>query len=139
MRPRRSRSQQSRGRSGRKSLADDRPTEAADLLRQNAGGDRSSKIQDCLEALLRVLADEIGQILSRARDHERLTKESLAGAMLLTKEEAAGLMRISVSTLDRKVKLREIEVTYVDRRPRFSLTEIVRFEKVCTRRAFRSR
>jgi hypothetical protein len=120
-------------------LADDRPTEAADLLRQNAGGDRSSKIQDCLEALLRVLADEIGQILSRARDHERLTKESLAGAMLLTKEEAAGLMRISVSTLDRKVKLREIEVTYVDRRPRFSLTEIVRFEKVCTRRAFRSR
>jgi len=139
MRPRRSRSQQSRSRLGRKRLADARPAEVADLLRQAAGGDRSSKIQGCLEALLRVLADEIDQILSRARDYERLTKESLASAILLTKEEAAGLMRISVSTLDRKVKLREIEVTYVDRRPRFFLTEIVRFETVCTRRACRTR
>jgi excisionase family DNA binding protein len=46
---------------------------------------------------------------------------------LLTKAEAAKRMTISIANLDRKVASGEIEATYLDRRIRFKLTEVLRF------------
>jgi excisionase family DNA binding protein len=51
----------------------------------------------------------------------------MCGVTLLTKAEAAKRMTISIANLDRKVASGEIEATYLDRRIRFKLTEVLRF------------
>ena len=80
-----------------------------------------------LQDLLGAIKDEIEQICKRARDLERQAKQSFAEEMLLTKKEATRTMRMSASSLDRRIKCGEIEVIYFDRRPRFRLKEIARF------------
>lgn len=87
----------------------------------------SSRVQDCLEALAKALEWEIGQTLARALDFERVYKDLLVDAVLLTRSRAARIMSMSTASLDRKVANKEIEVIYADGHPRFELTEIKRF------------
>jgi len=103
------------------------PEPRISLLR-GPGGDASAKIENCLGELLCALKEAIEQILARSHDFELQQREALARAMSLSKKEAADLMSMSLSALDRAVKRGEIEAKYSGRRPRFLLTEIVRYQ-----------
>ena len=103
------------------------PDPQASLLR-GPGGDAPNKIEDCLSELFCALKEAIAEIFARTHDFELQQREALARGMSLTKEEAANLMSMSISALDRAVKRKEIEAKYSDRRPRFLLTEIIRYQ-----------
>jgi hypothetical protein len=109
-------------------MAKDRVPDPQVSLLRGPGGDASSKIEDCLGELFCTLKEAISQILDRSRDFELQHREALAKGMALSKREAANLMRMSISALDRAVSRGEIEAKYSGRRPRFLLTEIIRYQ-----------
>jgi hypothetical protein len=99
----------------------------ANSLQRDSGAPIPPSIHDCLDALLVAFQYELDQILQRAKASEERFEASLQDATLLTREEAAQRMRVSLATLDRKAKRNEIAATYIDTRPRFRISEIVRY------------
>jgi hypothetical protein len=91
-------------------------------------------IQESLDALIDAYKRQFDEILLQVSDHQRSIREALERATLLTREEAAERLCMSLSNLDSLVKKGAITVVYCDRRPRFHLTEIVRFIEAHTRR-----
>lgn len=94
-------------------------------------------IQDSLQALAEAIEGELGRILQRARAHELQLQRTLAEATLLSRKQAALLLNCSMGKLDRLSLSGAIEVTYIDRRPRFRLVELNRFIAAHTRSGMR--
>jgi len=90
-------------------------------------------IQDSLQALAEAIEGELGRILQRARAHELQLQRTLADTTLLSRKQAALLLNCSMGKLDRLAAAGAIEVTYIDRRPRFRLVELNRFIAAHTR------
>jgi len=86
-----------------------------------------SPIHDRLQGLVQSIEEELGRVLQRAHDHEIQLQRSLADATLLGRKQAALLLDCSMGKLDRLASSGDIEVTYIDRRPRFRLVELNRF------------
>jgi hypothetical protein len=84
-------------------------------------------MQDGINALMVAFQYQLDLILRRAQEREDRFEKALEEITLLTRKEAAAKMRISLASLDRLVKRKEISATYVDAHPRFRLGEIVRF------------
>jgi predicted DNA-binding transcriptional regulator AlpA len=89
-----------------------------------------NSIQESLLALTPSIERELVNILEQARNHERQLQIALASARLLRRTEAAKLLGMSTSALDRKVASGEIEVVHLDSRPRFELSELKRLIEV---------
>jgi excisionase family DNA binding protein len=102
-------------------------TVPTDLHQRASGTQIPPSIHDCLNALVVAFQYQLDQILERAKASEEQFETSLQDATLLTREEAAQRMRVSLATLDRKAKRNEIAATYIDSRPRFRISEIVRY------------
>jgi excisionase family DNA binding protein len=83
-------------------------------------------IQRCLRVLLGAVEHEINRSLTRIREHEARILEALAKVTLLSREEAAERLGVSMASFDRMVTSGKIEATYLDARPRFRLPEIER-------------
>jgi hypothetical protein len=109
------------------------------------GGGISPSIEEGLDALdgiaslVHTFKAHLKEALLRVRDYERGMQDALREATMLTREEAAERLRMSLSQLDQLVKRGTIAVTYYDRRPRFRLIEIIRFEEAHTRPARQAR
>ena len=84
-------------------------------------------IHDRLQGLVQSIEEELGRVLQRAHDHELQMQRALADATLLGRKQAALLLNCSMGKLDRLASSGNIEVTYIDRRPRFRLVELNRF------------
>ena len=96
-------------------------------------------IHDCLQALVSALEREIARILGDARDREVQFQETLAKSTLLTREEAARMLRCSTTKLDYLAAAGKLTVTVFDRRPRFQLSELQRFINAHTGKQTKSR
>ena len=96
-----------------------------------------SPIHDRLQALAQSMEEEFERILQRAHVHEVQLQRALAEATLLSRKQAALLLDCSMGKLDRLVSSGDIEVTYIDRRPRFRLVELNRFIAAHTRSGMR--
>jgi hypothetical protein len=92
-------------------------------------------IHDSLQALVHGVEQQLGAIVNRASDIEYQLRETLASVTLIERIDAAKLLKLSESQLDRKIKEGEIEVTYLDARPRVRLTELERYIAVNTKAA----
>jgi hypothetical protein len=90
-------------------------------------GPQASRLTEALAATLDAFREDLDHVLSEATEYARRVGRALDGVTLLTKAEAAKRMTISIANLDRKVASGEIEATYLDRRIRFKLTEVLRF------------
>ena len=107
-------------------------------LRQSQDG-TSRSVQECLDALADAFKRQLDEILLRAHDHEHSLKKALDSVTLLTRGHTAKRLSTSLSALDRMVKNGEIAVTYIDRRPRFHISEITRFIEAHTHPSRRGR
>jgi hypothetical protein len=109
----------------------------ANSLQRDSSATIPPSIHDCVGALLVAFQYELDQILQRAKTCEESFENALQEVTLLSREEAAQKMGVSLATLDRKVRRNEITATYIDARPRFRLIEIVRFLEARTRSSSR--
>jgi len=71
-------------------------------------------------------------VLQRGYDMEYQLQKLLASVTLISRLDAMRLLNLSEAQFDRKAASGEIEVTYVDARPRVLLTELQRFIAVNT-------
>jgi hypothetical protein len=54
-------------------------------------------------------------------------RESISNLTLVSKEEAASILGLSVAGVGRKMQSGALQVVYIDARPRFKLSELARF------------
>jgi hypothetical protein len=81
------------------------------------------------------MEQEIGKVLQRAYDTEYQIRQALASVTLVSRADAMKLLNLSESQLDKKITDGEIEVTYLDARPRIRLAELQRYIAVNTKAA----
>lgn len=93
---------------------------------------KSSSLCKALEGLTLFcppLAQYVKAILDRVADLEMLFLRQFDNARLLTRDQTAALLACSATQVDRWIANRQLQVTYLDRRPRVPLAEAVRFWK----------
>lgn len=119
-------------------MSKERPTATpANSLQRDSGATVPPSIHDCVGALLVAFQYELDQILLRAKACEERFEAALQRATVLTREEAAQRIRVSLATLDRIAKRNEIAATYIDSRPKFRISEIERYLDARTRSSAR--
>jgi hypothetical protein len=100
----------------------------------------SPRLDPAVEPLAAKLAD-ISQQLDEMRNLVSRKNEELKAlfkaATLVSREDAASQLSMSVSQLDRKAAEGEIEETIIDRRPRYALVDLEQY--IAARRTSRSR
>jgi predicted DNA-binding transcriptional regulator AlpA len=87
-------------------------------------------IQESFQNMARAVEQELESIRERAKVHERQLRDALDEVRLLRRKEAAELLGMSNSALDRMVASGELKAVYLDSCPRFQLIELKRVIEV---------
>jgi hypothetical protein len=90
-----------------------------------------------LAAKLAEISRELDEMRALVSGKKEEIKTLFKAATLVSREDAARQLSMSVSQLDRKAAEGEIEETIIDRRPRYSLVDLEQF--IAARRTSRRR
>jgi hypothetical protein len=84
-------------------------------------------VADGLAATAKAMENDVTAFYKWMHDVKVQIRESISNLTLVSKEEAASILGLSVAGVGRKMKSRALKVVYIDARPRFKLSELARF------------